>query len=409
MKGWYIDSLDAAAGLAFASLRPPDDEERTAYADAAHTYFIAPPFFVPEPTTRSIALAARRGTFQPGFYIGESEFAFESLSRIVEFVRRVYLGNEGTEPTPGAGLGPPPESPAPQADRGPWDFRGGPLADAIARFDRLPVGTGCVEECPWTEWLGLAQRVVPLQPAPDLVGSAIGCLAEELLGRHVAHRAGDAVRAVRSWAALVAIVRRVTPYDFTFPDWIQERLVKLGLPEKWRQSFVLSETSVRFGDPYEAMRLVPLPGRLREQLRPNAPDVETLGQLLSLVMSSPSHVPSAERASVADLILLCAAAIVSPAAFGAEIVPGPIPLGERVVNDAWRALTETALAWCGSSLPQLKFDARVEEAIRSAAKLARGAKTEPPAPITVADTSARASSENRDDDEHRERGQFAGA
>jgi hypothetical protein len=403
VNSWYIDSLDVPGGLAFASLRARDDDERTAYGDAAHTYFIAPPFFVPEPATRSVALAARRGTFQTGFYLGDSEHAFEELSHVVEFVRRAYLGNEGTEPTPGAGLGPPPATPEGEPNRGPWDFRGGPLADAFATFDRLSVDLGNAEACAWSAWLNVGQHVDELEPVPDLVANSIGSVADELLTRRQIH--GDnAASAVRSWAAFGAIVRLVTPLDFTFSEGTLKHLHGIGLPEDWRQIFVHGETSARFGDPYEAMRCVPVPGWLRERLRPRAPNVETLAHLLSLVMSSPAHVPVAERARVAELILLCAAAIVAPAAFGAEVVAGPIPLGEKIMEDAWRGLTKTALTWCAASLPSLKFDVMVEKAIQSAPSLAGTVRREHRAEAAAEGAIAARPNVSRDDDENEEQG-----
>jgi hypothetical protein len=90
-ESWFIDSLDVAGGLAFASWRAADTDEQAAYADSIATYYIAPPFFVPERAPRAIALAARRGAFQTGFYARDAERAFAELSHVVDVTRRAYL------------------------------------------------------------------------------------------------------------------------------------------------------------------------------------------------------------------------------------------------------------------------------------------------------------------------------
>jgi hypothetical protein len=130
---------------------------------------------------------------------------------------------------------------------------------------------------------------------------------------------------------------------------------------------MFGETSARFTDPYEAMRFVPIPGWLRTALQPQ---VETLAHLLSFVLSAPSHVPDAQRGAVADFVTLCAAAIVAPQTIGAEdVIPGTLPNGRVIVNDAWQELHHAALEWCSAYLPSLKFDVAVEAAIRSASTL----------------------------------------
>ena len=84
-RNWYIDAWAVLDGYAFASLRSPDSIE------ASVTFFVAPPYFEPEPVASlATALAATRGHFQEGFRHGEDEVLFDSLEQVIETVRRAY-------------------------------------------------------------------------------------------------------------------------------------------------------------------------------------------------------------------------------------------------------------------------------------------------------------------------------
>src|SRR5215213_7974685 len=100
---WYIDAWSVVDGYAFASLR------REASLDAEVTFFVAPPYFEPEPVaTLATALAATRGDFQEGFWSGEGEIPFETQEQLIEAVRRAYrVGGIDIEGTP-VPLAPPP-------------------------------------------------------------------------------------------------------------------------------------------------------------------------------------------------------------------------------------------------------------------------------------------------------------
>jgi hypothetical protein len=105
---WFIDGLDARAGLAFTSLRAPDLTTDEPALDLPGV-FIAPPTFRPETvSSRALAFAATRGPFQYGLFIAEREVAFPSLDAVIEFVRRVYLRGGGGDAAGGGGAGVPP-------------------------------------------------------------------------------------------------------------------------------------------------------------------------------------------------------------------------------------------------------------------------------------------------------------
>lgn len=98
---WYIDSWAVRDGLAFASERDAETIEASA------TVHIAPPDFRPVPIARiSTAMAAARGHFQERLYDFEGEIAFSSLEKLIEMVRRGYLGGGGPGLLPPEGPGP---------------------------------------------------------------------------------------------------------------------------------------------------------------------------------------------------------------------------------------------------------------------------------------------------------------
>jgi hypothetical protein len=101
-KAWYIDTLDALSGYAFASHRIPDldgdIDGETILSDDSASYFIEAPQFTPERvSSRAIAFGAARGGFQTGLYLGENEVAFATLDAVAEFVRRAYGSGGGAD------------------------------------------------------------------------------------------------------------------------------------------------------------------------------------------------------------------------------------------------------------------------------------------------------------------------
>ena len=94
---WYIDSIDARAGLAFASERKADLSDAEQLPDTSLAAFVAAPDFRPQlGVSRTTAFAAARGSFQMGLFTNdEKEVAFPSLPAVAEFVRRAYIRSGG--------------------------------------------------------------------------------------------------------------------------------------------------------------------------------------------------------------------------------------------------------------------------------------------------------------------------
>ena len=116
MNAWYIDAIDARAGIAVATHRTPEAGGPSQLADEAAVAFIAPPTFTPEfLSSRVIGMGLARSFAQIGFYVGDGEVPFDSLDDVAEFVRRAYLRGAGGD-GPAGGEGPLP--PGPREDGG---------------------------------------------------------------------------------------------------------------------------------------------------------------------------------------------------------------------------------------------------------------------------------------------------
>lgn len=104
---WRIDSIDARAGLAFASWRSADLDSKAIDLEKP-TLFLSPPYFQPEAVaSRATAFAAARGQAQLGVFVEGAELTFETVEHIAEFVRRAYVGS-GSGDLGGGTDGPPP-------------------------------------------------------------------------------------------------------------------------------------------------------------------------------------------------------------------------------------------------------------------------------------------------------------
>jgi hypothetical protein len=117
-KLWYIDALDADAGIAFASFRPAEDGQEREYGNE-HAVVVAAPHFQPSPVShRALSLGAIGRGAQSGVYTANNEVGFTSLDQVVEFVRKVYVGGGA------GGSAPSPDMPpvVPESPQGPEEY-----------------------------------------------------------------------------------------------------------------------------------------------------------------------------------------------------------------------------------------------------------------------------------------------
>ena len=130
MALWYIDALDARAGMGLATCRNADLNTNTVDLGRP-AVFIGPPFFQGESVaSRAIGFAATRGSFQLGLFLDGEEIGFASLQGVCEFIRRVYISSGGGDTD--SGISPAPAVPNPESGGG--EFRSLPAdQNLIAR------------------------------------------------------------------------------------------------------------------------------------------------------------------------------------------------------------------------------------------------------------------------------------
>ncbi|MET3709558.1 hypothetical protein ABIC65_000238 [Sphingomonas trueperi] len=164
MTAWRIDSLDARAGLAFASWRDADLDAPDGHDGVDLDYpaiFLSAPEFEPEPlASRALGFSAARGLAQLGVFVRAgpdlpaAELAFADVAALREFVRRVYVASGGGDAGGGAtggdgGPPPPPDGEGPGGIPEPARFsveRGGTFeqfaSDAEAIVQELQLHAG---------------------------------------------------------------------------------------------------------------------------------------------------------------------------------------------------------------------------------------------------------------------------
>ncbi|WP_321945383.1 hypothetical protein [Paraburkholderia sp. J10-1] len=140
-RAWYIDTIDARSGYAFASHRVQDLNDTTALFDSTDTFFIEAPQFVPERvSSRAVSFGAARASFQTGlFFDVDNEVAFPTLSAVAEFVRRAYGSGGSTDDdggsTPAPFVPPTPKDGDGEAVSSEPPFDGPSFGNGVLSFD----------------------------------------------------------------------------------------------------------------------------------------------------------------------------------------------------------------------------------------------------------------------------------
>ena len=195
---WFIDAWAVLDGYAFASLRPPKS------IDAEVIFFVAPPYFEPEPVASlATALAATRGHFQEGFRDAEgAEIGFATLDQVIEAIRRGYRA--GGLDLDGGGLAVPlPAEPLEPAG-GAGFIHPSQLVDdemkkiwAELRGELTATATGVEHENRLQHWLARLLERAMHQLVPKFVGYAAAAMLVRLAGRTEDRSA--AIREVCAW------------------------------------------------------------------------------------------------------------------------------------------------------------------------------------------------------------------
>lgn len=369
---WRFESLDARAGLAFAAWRK--ERSTSSVVEEWPCLFFSPPSFTPEPVASvALAMAAARGTFQPGLLIEGREAFFETPEAVAEFVRRAYVSSGGGDGADGGGGGDepiPPEEPpdlpavggfeeAPEGnvedeDRRPrFPSASQSIGVAAKRFEQLTSNTafGHAQSCAWGEVHGedgvdtLATGA--LQVMRELMRRAPQKGSNGLLRWHGDLKAlGAYVAQMGLWSELLGGVRRGSfrrlmeaLYQPGF-DWLRDHhisyvekallLFSAGTmldefdtipisPDHreflFRHRWAIAaydDRHVYGDDPIEFLRRMPLPVFAQDLVGDDLGERASLYHLLSVFIASPQAALSTRDSSaVLDLVIFASACVVS--------------------------------------------------------------------------------------------------
>jgi hypothetical protein len=397
MSAWFIDALDARAGIAFASERGPDLLVDAPELDVPGV-LIAPPAFEPEVVAgRALAYAAGPGQFQLGLFVDEKEVEFETLDALAEFVRRTYLASGGGDS--GNSIGPtpppfPPEEGPPGIEPTGWPAGKGVMAlvgatEEIAAaskelggdvgaarrlaLDSLTVDAG-YSDSDALAYAGtlLIDGILDILPKEEAAAAAWLDAVERLSSALAALGLIEQIRLGPFWAALCDKLerkrRRAQWGEWVGDDgsWLLQQLFAsadgrrvVQYPnaihiEEWRDGW-------RFGghstDPLDDLEAWPLPSRLRSG------EVQNLRDHLYAAIGAPLAYARRSAAEAAALLLF-AAAHVATQARGVYAV-GRSPFAPTVTA----GIVAEALIWLRAQLPSFAFAAELEKIIAGAVEL----------------------------------------
>lgn len=415
---WRIDSLDARAGLAFASWREADLSGGAPRLDR-DAVFLSPPAFSPEVLgSRAIGFGAARGQAQLGVFLDGEELAFATLEALTEFVRRLYMGSGGGDAGGGGGRpGPPePEGGGPPEDLT-WRSREGTGA-ALAVLKVAAAAAGLAEGLKYVG--GEPVQAAALYTARTVAGAPVGDglaiangaaeLVTEFLSRYPvrdqaeevdrwlasAQRLGVAVTGLGLWPAIlegpfapalqdlrIRIARTLRlPSDWAASHYLLPALFG-GLPSAWPwprrlrmdrrpliadyERIVLAAARFRAPscDPLDDLEVWPLPGDIAKLVGSAQPAV-TAFHLVSTISATPEKLSEGQNIHVraAEILLFCVAHVL------AEADP---PLGGSWLRRPHRTsaaeMANRSLEWMSTQWPTFVFPRQVEALIGEASAL----------------------------------------
>jgi len=371
---WFIDAWAVLDGYAFASRRPPKS------IDAEVIFFVAPPYFEPEPVASlATALAATRGHFQEGFRDAEgAEIGFATLDQVIEAIRRGYraggldLGGGGLavpspaeplEPAGGAGFIHPSEL-VDNEMRKTW---------TELRSELTSTATGVEHENRLQQWLVPLLERAMLQLVPKFVGyAAVGMLvrlARTTHGRSAATREVcawiDKARAlgVDVWVSLqnppsvsASVVGAATGFGWPTPQLAAlpgEVLQFLGSPLHQSDNAQVSDVDLLFNVPIADVFQA---GSAASRY----PMVPTLGHLMAAATADRRYVHTVESAHQIVPLLVLALLQVPDAALPHPAFP------PRSGTSEGHDLASRAASWLARALPSASLHGHpAEEALHA--------------------------------------------
>jgi hypothetical protein len=417
---WYIDALDARAGMGLATCRHADLNTNTVDLGRP-AVFIGPPFFQGESVaSRAIGFAATRGSFQLGLFLGGEEIAFATLQGVCEFIRRVYISSGGGDTD--SGISPAPAVPNPESGSG--EFRSLPadqnsiargmvsfvssLTKVIASISKLKYSSSEPQELNQreaTHRVSLSGMLGTLADVDALLAYGSAVLIEEMILRFP-NRAADHGTWMRSMMKLGQMLSRLGLVDSLFrsPDF--DRLWQMAYNTDKR--FGLFNGHVRefdavlpvmlglgpnvpwhprFGPPFwggwhagpgaseplDDLSSFPIPSVAAKHVGLN-PTSASARDLLSVFLADPT-VFKGEQASrpeatmIVAFVLLSSMLIVSAGQTSPAAIDGT-PIGGVLRQDVVR----DAIVWMDSQMPGYLFHRDIEKYIRGASQLRYGVR-----------------------------------
>ena len=407
MEAWHIDSIDARAGLAFASWRLSDLELEQLDLDRS-AVFLSPPFFQPEALmNRTIGFSAARGRGQLGVFVGGAELAFETLEDLTEFVRRAYVGSGSGDAGGGGGGGggppPTPDGPPPEVPEGglgieeegvfqhPVIMAARAAADVAAKLSyeagspvkthNFQIGSDEAETIAKTTALvdGATEMLLELlrRFPTRLDDSAIETWSRS------AQSVGGTITQLELWADIVGgpygdrldrLVRSMLPRTEELSDVADVLPVLFGATSidqivyfRHRPYSAANWTRWKDGDPVDDLARWPLPNDLKV-LAINNQDYPSVFSLMCAINANPTILSSTYPVPAvrAWSILLFAAAHLLAESRQSMRRSWLLP---EAISGARRSLTQAAGNWLFQQWPKTLFPAPVELAIREASTL----------------------------------------
>lgn len=415
MALWYIDALDARAGIGLATYRDADLNTNTVDLGKP-AVFIGPPFFQGESVaSRAIGFAATRGSFQLGLFLDDAEVAFATLQGVCEFIRRVYVSSGGGDTD--SGISPAPVVPNPEPGGGPSLTENGEsisrgmlsfvsyLSKDIASISKLK----CSESEPKqlnrrenTHTTSLLDTLGPLTDVDALLAYGSAVLVEEMILRfpNDPSEHGTWMRSMMKIGQTLSRLgllntlfqgsefNRLTLMSLNFDrrfrllnglipeDAVLPMMLGLGPNAPWHPRYWPFLTGWHAGpsdsEPLDDLSWFPIPSIAAEHVGLN-PRSASARDLLSVFLADPT-VLAGEKTSRAEVTMIVAFVLLSSMLIvsGGQALLAPID-GTRIGGVLRQDLVRDAIVWMDSQMPGYLFHGDIEKCIRGASQLRYGA------------------------------------
>jgi hypothetical protein len=421
MALWYIDALDARAGMGLATYREADLKTNTVDLGRP-AVFIGPPFFHGESVaSRAIGFAATRGSFQLGLFLNDEEIAFATLQGVCEFIRRVYISSGGGDTD--SGIGPAPVVPNPESEGG--EFRSLPADEnSIARgmlnfVSLLTKGIESISSLKYSsseptqlnrregpQKASLPETLGPVADVDALLAYGSAVLIEEMISRFPTLATDHHGTWMRSMMKLGQMLSRLGLVGSLFhgPDFVRLSTKAYKIDERFTlfHRYVREFDAVlpamlglapyvtwdpRFGpgfwagwlagqgesEPLDDLSLFPIPSVAAKHVGLN-PVSASARDLLSVFLAEPTALEGKQASRpaatmIVAFVLLSSMLIVSDAQTSVAAIDGT-PIGGVLRQD----VVKDAIVWMDSQMPGYLFHRDIEKYIRGASKLRYGAR-----------------------------------